>query len=212
MWGFPCGSAGKESTCNVGDLASIPGLGRSPGEGKGYSLQYSGLENSMDLYSPWGHRELDTTEWPSLSLFSGDYGVKLSAEKLHILSTLEWPSFGVVWPSGGTLDVPIVWAVHSHNGKPWPPGPIPIYQSCSDIAQLRPLWVQFYATGQRECKVLVAQPKKRTLHWEGTTYPPGWGWRNAFSAPTLNPHGSLTKSSRSAFTRQSTAFCSTSSS
>ena len=42
------GSAGKESTCNVGDLDSIPGLGISPGEGKGYSLQYSGLENSMD--------------------------------------------------------------------------------------------------------------------------------------------------------------------
>ena len=46
--GFPCGSAGKEAACNVGDLASIPGLGRSPGEGKGYPLQYSGLENSMD--------------------------------------------------------------------------------------------------------------------------------------------------------------------
>ena len=46
--GFPCGSAGKESTCNVGDLGSIPGLGRSPGEGKGYPLQHSGLENSMD--------------------------------------------------------------------------------------------------------------------------------------------------------------------
>ena len=46
--GFPCGSAGKESSCNAGDLVSIPGLGRSPGEGKGYTLQYSGLENSMD--------------------------------------------------------------------------------------------------------------------------------------------------------------------
>ena len=46
--GFLCGSAGKESTCSAGDLGSIPGLGRSPGEGKGYSLQYSGLENSMD--------------------------------------------------------------------------------------------------------------------------------------------------------------------
>ena len=46
--GFPCGSAGKESACNVGDLSSIPGLGRSPGEGKGYPLQYSGLEKSMD--------------------------------------------------------------------------------------------------------------------------------------------------------------------
>ena len=46
--GFPCGSAGKESTCIAGDLGLIPGLGISPGEGKGYPLQYSGLENSMD--------------------------------------------------------------------------------------------------------------------------------------------------------------------
>ena len=46
--GFPHGSAGKESTLNVGDLGSIPGLRRSPGEGKGYPLQYSGLENSVD--------------------------------------------------------------------------------------------------------------------------------------------------------------------
>ena len=46
--GFPCGLAGKESTSNAGDLGLIPGLGRSPGKGKGYPLQYSGLENSMD--------------------------------------------------------------------------------------------------------------------------------------------------------------------
>ena len=45
---FPGDSAGKESVCNVGDLGSIPRLGRSPGEGNDYSLQYSGLENSMD--------------------------------------------------------------------------------------------------------------------------------------------------------------------
>ena len=45
--GFPCGSAGKESACNVGDLGLIPALGRSPGEGKGYPLQYSGLDNPM---------------------------------------------------------------------------------------------------------------------------------------------------------------------
>ena len=57
--GFPCGSAGKESACNVGDLGSIPGLGRYPGERKGYPLQYSGLQNSMDY--------IDTTEWLSLS-------------------------------------------------------------------------------------------------------------------------------------------------
>ena len=46
--GLPCGSAGKESACNAGDLGSIPELGRYPGERKGYPLQYSGLENSMD--------------------------------------------------------------------------------------------------------------------------------------------------------------------
>ena len=43
--GFPGGPAGKESSCNVGDLGAMPGLGRSPGEGKGYPFQYSGLEN-----------------------------------------------------------------------------------------------------------------------------------------------------------------------
>ena len=45
---FPPSSVGKESTFNVGDLCSIPGLGRFPGEGKGYPLQYFGLENSVD--------------------------------------------------------------------------------------------------------------------------------------------------------------------
>ena len=58
--GFPCGSAGKESACNAGDLGLIPGLVRCPGERKGYPLQYSGLENSVD--SPWTRKESDTTE------------------------------------------------------------------------------------------------------------------------------------------------------
>ena len=49
---FPGSSAGKESACSVGDLGLIPGLGRSPGKGKGYSLQYSGLENSVDCIVP----------------------------------------------------------------------------------------------------------------------------------------------------------------
>ena len=46
--GFPCGSAGKEPACNAGDPGSIPGSGRSPGEGNGNPLQYSCLENPMD--------------------------------------------------------------------------------------------------------------------------------------------------------------------
>ena len=57
---FPGGSGGKESACNVGDLGLIPGLGRSPGEGKGYPLQYSGLENSIDYTGR--HKEPDMTE------------------------------------------------------------------------------------------------------------------------------------------------------
>ena len=59
--GFLCGLAGKESVCYAEGLGSIPGLGRYPGEGKGYPLQYFGLENSMD-YSSWGCKELDMTE------------------------------------------------------------------------------------------------------------------------------------------------------
>ena len=65
---FPGGSAGKESACNAGDLGSIPGLGRSPGEEKGYPLQYSGLENSMDCIVH-GVTESDMTEGLSLQWY-----------------------------------------------------------------------------------------------------------------------------------------------
>ena len=68
--GFPGSSAGKESACNAGDSSSIPESGRSLEEWIGYPLQYSCLKNSMDrgAYSPWGPKELDLTEWLSLSL------------------------------------------------------------------------------------------------------------------------------------------------
>ena len=64
---FPGDSDGKESTCNEGDLDSIPGFRRSPGGGTGNPLQYSCLENphgqrSLTGYSLWGHKESDTTE------------------------------------------------------------------------------------------------------------------------------------------------------
>ena len=59
---FPHSSAGKESACNAGDLGSIPGLGRSLGEGNGYPLQYSGLENSMDCIV---HRVAKSRTWLS---------------------------------------------------------------------------------------------------------------------------------------------------
>ena len=65
--GFPSGTDGKESACNVGDLGSIPGLERSPGGGHGNPLQYSCLkkshgQSSLVGYSPWGCKELDMTE------------------------------------------------------------------------------------------------------------------------------------------------------
>ena len=68
---FPGGSDGKESACNAGDLGSIPGLERSPGEGNGNPLQYSCLENPMDREAWWaavhgGHKKLNTTEEPTL--------------------------------------------------------------------------------------------------------------------------------------------------
>ena len=70
---LPGGPAGKESPCNVGDLGSIPGLGRSPGEGQGYPVQYPGGE-FQGMYGPRAHKEPDTTERRSLTqvLCSGE--------------------------------------------------------------------------------------------------------------------------------------------
>ena len=70
------GSDGKEPACSAGDLGFIPGSGRSPGEGNGYSLQYSCLENSMDrgvwrVTVSWGHKELDATEQSDLPWWPG---------------------------------------------------------------------------------------------------------------------------------------------
>ena len=71
--GFPGDSDSEESACNVGDLGSVPGSGRSPAEGNDNPLQCSCLENphgqrSLMGYSPWGHRESDTTELLMFSL------------------------------------------------------------------------------------------------------------------------------------------------
>ena len=72
--GLPWWLRGKESACNMGDLGSIPGLGRSPGEGNGNPLQYSCREfhgqRSLEGYSPWGDKESKRTEQLTLSLFS----------------------------------------------------------------------------------------------------------------------------------------------
>ena len=89
VWlGFPDSSVGKEFACNAGDHSLIPGLGRSPGEGKGYPLQCSGLENSMD-YSPWGHIEFHVTDWLSHDLKECpnffDLGMTAQISQHHLL-------------------------------------------------------------------------------------------------------------------------------
>ena len=77
---FPCGTAGKESACNAGDLGLIPGLGRSSGEGNGNPLQYSCLENSLGQrslagHSPWGCKESDMTEQLSTPFYMMDLSI-----------------------------------------------------------------------------------------------------------------------------------------
>ena len=95
--GFPCGSAGKESACNAGDLGFIPGLGRSPGEGKGYALQYSGPGEFHGLYCPWGCKESDTTEW--LSLTSQHWGLFHWVSSHQVTKVLELHHQSFQWYS-----------------------------------------------------------------------------------------------------------------
>ena len=111
FWGFPCGSAGKESSCNAEDLGLIPGLGRSPGEGKGYLLQYSSLENSMD-YSPWSHKELDMTEQLTHThTFSASFQIGfamipfMNIRPCKIHEKFVVCSFGIIKNSAGTSPV-----------------------------------------------------------------------------------------------------------
>ena len=72
-WGFPGGSEVKASACNVGDLGSIPGSGRSPGEGNGNPLQYSCLENPMNGRAWWATVHGVAKSWTRLSYFTFTY-------------------------------------------------------------------------------------------------------------------------------------------
>ena len=89
---FPCGSAGKESTSNEGDLGSIPGLARSSGDVKGYPLQYSGLKNSVDCIvhgvaesqTSWAFKENEHSPPLVLSISNISYGNQLSQRESSI--------------------------------------------------------------------------------------------------------------------------------
>ena len=111
--GFPFGSVRKESACNVGDLGSIPGLGRSPREGKGCTLQYSGLENSMNCIF---HGITKNLTWPSAFHFTLTLSNLLSSRSLKTAGGI--PAGVIVRAKAEILSLPLFegwgWgAVHS---------------------------------------------------------------------------------------------------
>ena len=83
--GFPGGSDSKESTCNAGDLGSIPGLGRPPGEGKGYPLQHSGLEKSLDCMGSQRVRQ----DWATFTSLSIPDSHPISPQLLTLLASTD---------------------------------------------------------------------------------------------------------------------------
>ena len=98
--GFPDSSTGKESACNAGDLGSIPGLGRSPGEGKGYPLQYSGLENSMDcIVSGVAKSRTRLNDFHCTSVFT------------YLAMLVLVATFGIRFPDQGLNPCPLHWEV-----------------------------------------------------------------------------------------------------
>ena len=91
---FPGGSDGKESSGNVGDLGSIPGLGRSPGEGNVYPLQYSGLENPMDYTVAWSWTRLSNFHFSDLKgqVHTWKAGFKCRILRVYFENTEEEPN------------------------------------------------------------------------------------------------------------------------
>ena len=134
--GFPCGSAGKESACNAGDPGLIPGLGRSPGAGKGYPVQYSGLENSIDR------------------IVQGVIKSRTRLNDLHLIRGAEY-----MW--GCTLGVSTHFspaaAVMPDDGMPGEGGEVSARVRVSDVALLRVSCTESHLDGDRG-KVLAAQP------------------------------------------------------
>ena len=111
VMGFPGGSAGKESTCNAGDLGSIPGLGRSPAGGHGNPLQYSYLENPMDREEPGGLQSIGSQrvaqDWATTHSTAQSYLHQIKEIQLHRIHTgsshediLGWAFYCTEWDAG----------------------------------------------------------------------------------------------------------------
>ena len=109
--GFPGGPDDKESPCNAGDLGSIPGLGRSPGEGKGYPLQYSCLDNPhgqriLAGYSPWGYKKLGH-DWATRHTVAAiSINNKCHSHQQFLASKCEW-------------GLPKLWSSRCHHPPRW---------------------------------------------------------------------------------------------
>ena len=120
--GFPCGSDGKESACNVGDLGTSPGLGRSPGEGNGYPLQYSGLENSMD-YTVCGV----TSSWTRLSDFHFPFQSHHLPSSQLVFAMMVEDIYDQAWPQGHSSPKELMPrgkdSLGASDRKPGPNGP-----------------------------------------------------------------------------------------
>ena len=134
---FPGDSDGKESACSAGDPDSNSGLGRSPGEGNGYTLQYSCLDNphgqrNLAGYSPWGHKELDVTEWPAHSLSHTHIYICICSVSSVVQSCLSLCDCMDCSPPGSSvhwiLQVrTLEWvAMPSSRGSSWPRNQTPI--------------------------------------------------------------------------------------
>ena len=119
--GFLGGSDGKAFACNVGDLGSIPGLGRSPGGGYGNPLQFSCLENphgqrSLAIYSPWDCKEADTTERLSTAHGYGKGGWdQLRKRWLEMEGLRNWK--GHILRQRVSVNFEITRSYHSNRGK-----------------------------------------------------------------------------------------------
>ena len=124
---IPCGSAGKESACNVGDLGSIPGLGRSPGEGKGDPLQYSGLENSMScivhgVTKSWTRLSLSLSRRGKSLIVNGRVGLEPSFSPCSLHMELYFSVLCVPYPPCHPHPA-LKWCPSLHTGHTLSPRP-----------------------------------------------------------------------------------------
>ena len=122
--GFPGSSAGKESACKAGDLGSTPGLGRSPGEGNSYPLQYSGLENSTDCIAHGVAKNQDTIEW--LSIIEPHINLNFF-QSLAYCCKREWSHYNklIVNIKANVLPENILWTLRRKKKKSCKGGKLP---------------------------------------------------------------------------------------